>query len=58
MFDVLRKLLRDEAGQDLAEYGIALAVIAGGVALVVLAVGTSVNNLWSSGNSVITLVGS
>ena len=27
MFDVLKKLVRDEAGQDLAEYGIALAVI-------------------------------
>ena len=58
MFDALTKLVRDEAGQDLAEYGIALAVIAGGVALVVLAVGTSVNNLWNSGNSVITAVGS
>jgi Flp pilus assembly pilin Flp len=54
MFDVLKKLVRDEAGQDLAEYGIALAVIAAGVGLIVLAVGTGVNNLWNRGNSVIT----
>jgi len=58
MFHLLTKLVREEAGQDLAEYGIALAVIAGGVALIVLAVGTSVNNLWNRGNSVITQVGS
>jgi Flp pilus assembly pilin Flp len=53
MFDVLKRLVRDEAGQDLAEYGIALAVIAAGVGLIVLAVGTSVNTLWSNAQGVI-----
>jgi Flp pilus assembly pilin Flp len=47
MFDVLRKLVRDEAGQDLAEYGIALAVIAGGLGLVAVAISTDVNTLWT-----------
>ena len=47
MFDVLKKLVRDEAGQDLAEYGIALAVIAGGLGLVAVAIGGNVNVLWT-----------
>jgi Flp pilus assembly pilin Flp len=53
MFDVLKKLVRDEAGQDLAEYGIALAVIAAGAGLIAVAIGTQVNTLWSRGQSVI-----
>jgi Flp pilus assembly pilin Flp len=47
MFDVLKKLVRDEAGQDLAEYGIALAVIAAGLGAVALAISGSVNTLWT-----------
>lgn len=53
MFDVLKKLVRDEAGQDLAEYGIALAVIAAGAGLIAVAIGGQVNVLWSRGQSVI-----
>jgi Flp pilus assembly pilin Flp len=53
MFDVLKKLVLDEAGQDLAEYGIALAVIAAGAGLIAVAIGTQVNTLWSRGQSVI-----
>ena len=53
MFDVLKKLVRDEDGQDLAEYGIALAVIAAGAGLIAIAIGTQVNTLWSRGQSVI-----
>ena len=53
MFNVLKKLVRDEAGQDLAEYGIALAVIAAGAGLIAVAIGTQVNTLWSRGQSVI-----
>ena len=58
MFDVLRKLVLDEAGQDLAEYGIALAVIAAGAGLIAVAIGTQVNTLWSRGQSAINAAAS
>jgi Flp pilus assembly pilin Flp len=58
MFDVLKKLVRDEAGQDLAEYGIALAVIAAGAGLIAVAIGTSVNSLWSKGQQPINTAAS
>lgn len=48
MFDVMKKLVRDEAGQDLAEYGIALAVIAAGVGAIAFAISTDVLGLWST----------
>jgi Flp pilus assembly pilin Flp len=51
MLSVLKKLVRDEAGQDLAEYGIALAVIAVGAAAIAVAIGTDVNTLWSNAQS-------
>jgi Flp pilus assembly pilin Flp len=47
MLKVVTKLVRDESGQDLAEYGIALAVIAVGAALIAVFIGTDVNILWS-----------
>jgi Flp pilus assembly pilin Flp len=51
MLSVLKKLVRDEAGQDLAEYGIALAVIAVGAAAIAVAIGTDVNTLWKNAQS-------
>jgi len=42
-----RKLIRDERGQDLAEYAIALAVISLAVALIAVSLGTDVTSLWS-----------
>jgi Flp pilus assembly pilin Flp len=47
MLNLIKKLVREEAGQDLAEYGIALAVIAIGAAAIAVAIGTDVNTLWS-----------
>ena len=47
MLKLVKKLVRDESGQDLAEYGIALAVIAIGAAAIAVAIGTDVNSLWS-----------
>lgn len=44
----LRELIREDDGQDLAEYGIALAVIALGTILLALAIGTDVQSLWSN----------
>jgi Flp pilus assembly pilin Flp len=44
----LRSLIRGESGQDLAEYAIALAIIAIGVGLISAAIGGQVNLLWSN----------
>ncbi len=41
-------LVREESGQDLAEYGIALAVIAAGVGAIALAIRGDVQTLWSN----------
>lgn len=53
MLTLLARLARCREGQDLAEYGIALAVIVGFTAVVALAVGTDVEILWSNAQSVI-----
>ncbi len=54
MLKLVKKLVREEAGQDLAEYGIALAVIAVGAAAIAVAIGTDVNTLWSNAQSAVT----
>ena len=51
MLNLVKKLVREEAGQDLAEYGIALAVIAIGAAAIAVAIGTDVQSLWSNAQS-------
>ena len=45
MLNLIKKLVREENGQDLAEYGIALAVIA---------IGSDVETLWSNAQTVIS----
>ena len=42
-----KRLIRDEHGQDLAEYAIALAVITIAVIAAVQLVGTRVTTLWN-----------
>jgi Flp pilus assembly pilin Flp len=53
MLKVLRRLVREESAQDLAEYGIALATISilAGIAAVFIA--GDVGSLWSRAQSVI-----
>ena len=53
MMTLMEKLVSDDAGQDLAEYGIALAVIGviAGAAAVVIA--KDVGSLWTRAQSVI-----
>jgi Flp pilus assembly pilin Flp len=53
MTKLLMKLIQDDSGQDLAEYGIALAVIGAGAGLAAIAIAGDVNTLWSIANSVI-----
>lgn len=53
MLEFIKKLVTDERGQDLAEYGIALAVIAVGVGAVALAMRGSISQLWENADSAI-----
>jgi hypothetical protein len=50
-----RRLVREKTAQDLAEYGIALAVIGLGAGLAAVVIATNVNQLWSRASSVIAL---
>ena len=53
MMEFVKKLVREESGQDLAEYGIALAVIAAGAALIAVAIAGNVQILWSNAQSAV-----
>ena len=53
MLNLIKKLVREEGGQDLAEYGIALAVIAIGAAAIAVAIGGDVNTLWDNAQTAI-----
>ncbi len=48
MMNLMKKLVRDERGQDLAEYGIALAVIAVGAGVAALAIAGDVATIWNT----------
>ena len=52
-FDTLLALIRNDEGQDLAEYGIALAVIVLGAILIAFSIGTDVQTLWSNSQGTI-----
>ncbi|HYD50590.1 MAG TPA: hypothetical protein VEB21_19695 [Terriglobales bacterium] len=53
---ILKKLVSDTQGQDLAEYGIALAIIGAGAALAAVAIAGNVTTLWDSANTALTTV--
>jgi Flp pilus assembly pilin Flp len=52
----VRNLLVDEAGQDLAEYGIALAIIAIGAAAVAVVVAGDVQSIWEASRDAIQAI--
>ena len=51
--NTLKNLLTDDAGQDLAEYGIALAVIGTLAAAAAIVIAADVGTLWSKAQNVI-----
>ena len=53
MLTLLKKLAAEEAAQDLAEYGIALAVIGIIAAAAAIVIAKDVGTLWSQAQSVI-----
>ena len=48
MTEILRKLVREEKGQDIAEYAVMLAVILVIVVGTIRLIGTNANNVFSS----------
>ena len=53
MMNLLKKLVKEESGQDLAEYDIALAVIAAGAAAAAVVIAGDVATLWQNAQGVI-----
>ncbi len=53
MTALMNKLIVDDAGQDLAEYGIALAVIGVIAAAAAIVIANDVGTLWSKAQVVI-----
>ena len=53
MTALIMRLAADDAGQDLAEYGIALAVIGTIAAAAAIVIAKDVGTLWSKAQSVI-----
>jgi Flp pilus assembly pilin Flp len=53
MNDMIRRLVSDDSGQDLAEYGIALAIIGVIAAAAAIVIAQDVGSLWSRAQSVI-----
>jgi Flp pilus assembly pilin Flp len=51
----IRTFIKDTTGQDLAEYGIALAVIGAGAALAAVAIAGQVEILWDTASTIITI---
>ena len=56
MITLIQKLIRDQHAQDLAEYGVALAVIGAGAGLAAIAVAADVNTIWSACQSILDKV--
>jgi len=54
MLNLIKKLVADEAAQDLAEYGIALAVIGVIAAAAAIIIAKDVGTLWSQAQNVIS----
>ena len=48
MIGLIKRLITDDRGQDLAEYGIALAIIAVGVGAIAFAIGGKTKALWTT----------
>ena len=51
---MIKRLIAEELAQDLAEYGIALAVISVLAALVAIVIAQDVGTLWSQAQNVIS----
>ena len=57
MRNLIAKLIKDESGQDLAEYAIALGVIAVGVVAVVTGLGAKVSAMFTAASAALPAAG-
>ena len=55
---ILKRFLRDDRGQDLAEYGIALGVIGALASVFAVSIAGNVNSLWSTADAIISTAAS
>jgi Flp pilus assembly pilin Flp len=53
MLTLLKRLIAEESAQDLAEYGIALAVIAVAAGAIAVAIAGDVTTLWQNAQTAI-----
>ena len=53
--EYVRAFIKDTTGQDLAEYGIALAVIGVGAAAAAVAIAGNVTTLWQTASTQIAI---
>ena len=56
MLALVKRLMREEQGQDLAEYGIAMAVIAVGAGLAATVIAGNVETLWNNAQAIIAQI--
>jgi pilus assembly protein Flp/PilA len=56
MMNFLKRLWKDEEGQDLIEYGLLLVLIALLSVAMITGIGQAVNKIFSNANSVLTSV--
>jgi pilus assembly protein Flp/PilA len=56
MMNLIKKLVKDESGQDMAEYGIALAVITVAVGAIAAALGGNVKTIWQNAQTTIATI--
>jgi pilus assembly protein Flp/PilA len=56
MLTIMKKVWRDQSGQDLAEYGIALAVVTLAVAAAAISIGTNLQAIWNAASAVIASI--
>jgi len=53
MVGLLSRLFADDAAQDLVEYGVVLAIIAGVVGIIALGISTDVQSIWTNAQTTV-----
>jgi Flp pilus assembly pilin Flp len=53
MYEMLKRLLREEQAQDLVEYTLLLAFVCLASAAIFIGAGQSLTGIWSTGNTVL-----
>ena len=56
MLTAPKRLMREESAQDLAEYGLLLAIVAGVVAIIVVSIGQNIETIWQHGQTAVHAV--